>query len=603
MISIFLAKYYTILNHILSTLVYFYFSDSLVTVLFICRKKIHICRVRLKEKKQIRAGNTARHHRKERKMENKTEYKEYRFTDKQIIRCMVGNILRKDLDNGHTEFLETAYNNLGLQDNRRILKKAECMESGDDIQHNLFEFMIETILDEISEENNEFLSFFMDCLIRRFPSITEDAEKYDNDPELFAQYINNGSGKNDSTEKCCKLLYHFCCICNESNMQTIAMHYSEGLLSSVGNKYSINAGEALCRYLGIRDLGSDRSYQKFLSRQRKAVTDYLGIEYRMLERFIAEPMDWDPDRGVKEDVDLRLVYTRCTLHDILRKHALSATYTTSHDEKEYSGIINRVFESLCNSMLYTACFCLDSVERKPASLSELIAHTHIEDPQTFITSLFISSRYELLAARLKKCLNESYKNFSFDHLAAAGREQELASENACLWSENEKLQQKLEQQEDAHRQTIQKMSKAGEKEIHEYMKQIRRLEKQLEAAQKSNCSPGKTLADKARMPEEETPMKKNEKPVDMFRLSGKKILFLGGSPSTVKKLKKIFPDASFIDKKSSLIPDNVDLIVVLTNHIGHSLTQKLEASNSMAKIINCNCTNVDLITQQILEAV
>lgn len=533
-------------------------------------------------------------------MENKTEY---RFTGNQIIRCMAGKILRKDLVNGNPEFLEKAYNYLKLQDNRRILEKAECMESGDDIQHNLFEFMIDIILDEISEGNNELLSFFMDYLIRRFPSITEDAEKYDNDPKLFAQYINNGSGKNDSTEKCCKLLYHFCCICNESNMQTIAMHYSEELLSSVGNKYSRKAGDMLCRILGIKDLGSNCSYQKFLSRQRKAVTDYLGIEYRMLESFIANPMGWHPDRRPKKDEDFRFWSVEIALDDILQKYDLSMICTVSLDKKECVDIIKQVFKNLCNSRLYIECWCARETECRQESLDELVKRTKIEDPQTFITSLFILFRYELLAARLKKCLNESYRNFSFDRLEAAAREQELASENACLRFENEKLQQKLEQQEAGHREAIKKLSEEGKKEAHQHEEQIRRLEKQLAAVQKSNCSIGKSPADKALMSGEETLGGKNEKHADMSRLSGWKILFLGGSASIVKKLKKRFPDAYFIDKKSSFLPENVDLVVILTNYISHSLTQKLKSSNNTAKKINCNSTNIDLITQKILETV
>lgn len=532
------------------------------------------------------------------------ENKNYKFTFKQITRYMVARILRKDLDNGNTEFLKLAYTKFGLQDNRRILEKAECMKAGDDIQRNLFEFMIDAILDEITEnQDDKFLSFFMEYQIRRFPSITKDDEKYNNDPELFARYIKNEPEKDDSIEKSCKLLYNFFYTGNESNMEAIANHYKEGLVSFVDSTYKTNAVEEICQYLGIKDLGSDPSYQKFLTDQRKKLTDFLEIEYRMLERFIADPMGWDPDRNVKEDTDLRLLYTEFALYDILQKHALSTTHTASHDKKEYYNIINGVFESLCNSMLYTACICFDSNERKPASLSELITYTHMEKPQIFITNLFLLSRYELLATTLKKCLNEYYKNFSFDHLEAADREQELTSENTRLRSENEKLQQKLEQQEDDQRKAIQRLSKEGEKETHEYMEQIRCLKRQLEAAQKSNYSQDQSSADKTYMHEEYTPLENGQKPVDISLLTGKKILFLGGSPNTVKKLKQRFSNATFKAKNSSVFSNNIDIAVILADHVGHSLTQKFKSSNSTAKIVHCNSTNVDMIIQTMLEAV
>lgn len=533
-------------------------------------------------------------------MTNKTGNKKYIVTFFQMAFYILVSIIRKDLDNDNTDILQLAYMQLKLWEDKRILEKAEYMESSDDIPGNIYEFIIDIIRDEIIEnENEQFLSFIMEYLISRFSFTKEDYNKYNNDPELLEQYVTNGSEKNDSIEKCCKLLYIYLYSGSTLNKQTILVHYAEGLCSSLENKCKTNMAAKLCQTLGIKDLGSDCSYQKFLSRQREVVTDFLGIEYRMLEKFIIDSIGLDSDHKPEKDKDLRLLCVEYTLMDIHQEHALSSGRIVGLNEKEYSDIINRIFESMCNARLYIEYRNLCEVGHKPASLKEFAENTVIENPQTFITSLFISFRYELLAERLKKCLNEFYKSF----LEAEAREEKLYSQNACLQSKIEKLQQKLEQQEAAHRQTIQKMSKAGEKEIHEYMKQIRYLEKKLEALQKSNCSLGKSLADMARMTGEETPRGKNKKPADMSRLSSLKILFLGGSPSTVKKLKKTFPNASFIDKKSSLIPDNVDLIVVLTNHIGHSLTQKLEASNSMAKIINCNCTNIDLITQQILEAI
>lgn len=70
----------------------------------------------------------------------------------------------------------------------------------------------------------------------------------------------------------------------------------------------------------------------------------------------------------------------------------------------------------------------------------------------------------------------------------------------------------------------------------------------------------------------------------------------------VNKLKQKFTNACFVDKKSASFPDKVDLTVILTKNIGHSLIRRFQSSNRTSPVINCDSTNIDNITYQIMEA-
>lgn len=526
------------------------------------------------------------------------------YAVRQTAIYMITNIIRKDVNRGDTEFLEMVYTRLRLQDNGRILEKAPYLYKllASDIRDNLYVSITDIILDEIfDEDNREIFSLFMAYQMSRFPSIRDDAAKYDMDEGLFESYIKNEPESLYSTEKESRLLYHLLCQKNEANRNAIIKHYEKKCLVYEEDIYSIDPLTELSQILEISDLKSNRTYQKFLSDQRKIITDYLGIKYGSLERFLINPVAWKSD--CKKDEWMQFIGLEANLMNVLQKHEFFTNfYIEDKDEKLCSDIINWNFENLCNSMLFNMSLYFCVRERKP-TLNELISITSIEDPQIFIVKLFILFHYDLLAEEMEKIISELYKNVSFDCMSGADREQELVSENSCLRSEVEKLKEKLEQQDAVHRKAILKQSKEAKKERHEYEDQIRRLKKQLEAAVKSNCNPDRMSVYKEGMTEESAPEEKDKKSIGMSVLSDKKILFLGGSPKMVRKLKKKFSDAYFVNEKNTSFPDRVDLAVILADFASHSLVQKFKSWNKDVKIMECRFTNVDMIIGKMLQAI
>lgn len=514
---------------------------------------------------------------------------------------IMSNIMRKDFNRGNTEFLEMFYKDLCKQNNGRLREKMPYLYElpAGAIRDSLYAAIMDVILDEIvNEKNREIFSLFMEHQMGRFPSIKDDAEKYNTDEGLFESYIKNEPESMQSTEKESRLLYHLLCETNESNINAIIKHYQKELLIYEEDICCTDLSAKLSRMLEIDDLKSNKAYQKFLADQRKTITDYLGIKYGGLERFLLNPAAWNSDCG--KDKQMQFICLEENLIDVLLKHEFFMNfYIEDMDEKLCADIINWNFENLCNAMLYDKCFYF----KEQPTLNKLISATSMKNPQIFAVKLFLLFHYDLLVEEMEKIIRKLYKNVSFDCMPGADREQELASENSCLRSEVEKLREKLEQQDAAHRKTILKQSKEAKKERHEYEDQIRRLKKQLEAAVKSNCGPCRMPADKEGMPEECVPEEKDKKSSDMSGLSGKKILFLGGSPKTVKKLKKKFSDASFVNEKNASFPDRVDLAVILADFASHSLVQKFKSWNKDAKIMECRFTNVDMIIGKMLQAI
>lgn len=525
-------------------------------------------------------------------------------------RYMTAQIFRNDLNTGHTDFLEMAYTHLKQQGNKRLPEKTKYMKTGNGIHNSFYESISDIILDEIFCYGNlEILSLFMNHQICRFPSIIEDAKKYTTDAKSFTEYINNEPEKSCSTEKCSRLLYHLLCLKNEGNKKAIVEYYRNELPFSERNPDCSYTMSQLSRELGVEDLRSNRSYQKFLSDQRKILTDYLRIKYGQLERFLLNPVAWNYGGGFSNAKQIILVL--CSLDNVLTKYKISPDPAAGQSEKKYSAMINWNFENLCALRLWDTYLHLQADGQQP-TLEKLLSKVTINNPKTFIAELLYSFQYDLLAERFKKSMEESHMGFSSKNLSATVREQELASENVSLQSEIDSLKDKLKQQEISHREASQKKLK---EERHKYEEQIRYLEKKLEKEKNSNrhiekepeeetsssCQ-RKTSVGKAGISEEGSE-RKNKEPADISSLSDMKILFLGGGPNMVKKLKRKFPHSSFVTGKSSSFPDKIDMTVVLAEHISHSLVKKYESLNYGAKMVESHSTNVDMILNDILQAV
>lgn len=278
------------------------------------------------------------------------------------------------------------------------------------------------------------------------------------------------------------------------------------------------------------------------------------------------------------------------------------------EKKECIDIIKRNFETICNIMIVENYYKL-KWENKGTSLGDVISATSIEDPQSFLTRLAASFYYELLVMQLKRFMEKECRIFSINQPENDCHVQELEAENSRMKDEIKSLNEKLEQQKEECCTIKKRHEKESKQEIHEYIEQIRSLNRQLAEQKEINQRLQEKTSEKTCRVcsfKEDSNAANNCRTdigkMDISRIYDKKILFLGGNTGLVNKLKQKFTNACFIGKKSASFPDKVDITVILTKNIGHSLIRKFQSSNKTSSVINCDSTNIEIIACQIMEA-
>lgn len=511
-------------------------------------------------------------------------------------------ILIDDLDANNTEFLKTAYTHLGLYDNQRILEQEKNgIKITSNISWHIYQNIINIIVEEIYEKNNsDILNLFIEYYKQKFTGIT-DVMKHDSDLELFIKYIKDISG---STRTYLSALYYLLYGKNVKVKKEIICYFEKFSSSYESAAIYQDSGKQLETILKIENVEDVPSYQNFLSRQRKCLTDFIGIKYGKLEKFVLDYFSLSTKMYTDFAEKYKFLYTIKNLYDILERNGIPASSVIKHDEKKCLEVIRWNFKNLCNSMLLIKYCCL-RLQNPGTTLEAAIRVTSIEEPQAYLISLFTSFSYELLSVCMKQLLEKDCINFSIDR--TTGDKQELLSENYRLKTEIEKMKENMKQKEDAYNKLIREHEKNTKNEIHEYEDQIRSLNRQLEKQKKVNCSLQKKIPEQPCCTEN---FKEDDKAtedtcgadMDISIFDGKKILFLGGSPAIVNKLKQKFKAACFRDKKSDSFPDKTDIAVILTNYVSHALVNKFRASNKNALIIESNSNNVDKIILQMLKA-
>lgn len=190
-----------------------------------------------------------------------------------------------DMDAGKTEFLEKAYGFLKLNDNNRIIEKEKCgMKLAEDISNHIYENIINIVAEEIYEKDNmEAFDLFMDYYKKRFPNM-ESAIGYSTDPKSLEKYISSLLNSSDSAKFSCTMLY-LLIYGKSAEAQNTVMRMLEECFTET-EFFGPDLKGCMEKTFGIEKLKSDRQYDKFLSEQRKKITDYLDIKYGDLEKYI-----------------------------------------------------------------------------------------------------------------------------------------------------------------------------------------------------------------------------------------------------------------------------------------------------------------------------
>lgn len=535
--------------------------------------------------------------------------KENKYDIKQSAKFLTRMTMIPDMDAGKTEFLEKAYSFLKLNDNNKILEKEKSgMKLAENISNHIYENIIDIVIEEIYEnDSTEAFALFIDYYKKRFPNMAS-AIGYSTDRNLFWKYMYDLHDSNDGARVSCTMLYFLIYGKNMEVQREFVSYLKECWDDPEPKIYLSFKKEKLEKVFGIKSLESNRQYDKFLSEQRKKITDYLDIKYGDLEKYIlkyASPGITSCSIAERH----KFFYTVKIFQNIILEHSISVKGVMLQEEKKCIDIIKRHFETICNIMIATS-YCKLKGENKGTELRDVISATSLEDPQSFLMHLVASFYYELLVIQLKRFMEKECRNFSIDQPENDCHVQELEAENSLMKDEIKSLNERLKQQEEECHAIKKRHEKESKQEIHEYKDKIRSLDRQLAEQKKINKRLQEKISEKTcyvyNFKESSNATENNCKTdigkMDISRISDKKILFLGGNTGLVNKLKQKFTNACFVDKKSALFPDKVDLTVILTKNISHSLIRRFQSSNRTSPVINCDSTNIDNITYQIMEA-
>lgn len=528
---------------------------------------------------------------------------------KQSAKFLTRMTMILDMDAGKTEFLEKAYSFLKLNDNNKILEKEKSgIKLAENISNHIYENIIDIVVEEIYENNNtEAFALFIDYYNKRFPNMAS-AIVYSTDQNLFRRCIYDLHDFNDGARVSCTMLYFLIYGKNMEVHKKFISYLKECWDDPESKIYLSFKKEKLEKVFGIKSLESSRQYDKFLSAQRKKITDYLDIKYGELEKYILK-YAYLGVTSCSIAEHHKFFYTVKIFQNIILEHSISVKGVMLQEEKKCIDIIKRNFETICNIMIATSYYKLKE-ENKGTELRDVISATSIEDPQSFLMHLVASFYYELLVIQLKRFMEKECRNFSIDQSENDCHAQELEAENSLMRAEIKGLNERLKQQEEECHAIKKRHEKESKQEIHEYKDHIRSLDKQLAEQKKINKRLQEKISEKTcyvcNFKEGSNAAENNCKTdigkMEISRISDKKILFLGGNAGLVNKLKQKFTNACFVDKKFASFPDKVDLTVILTKNIGHSLICKFRSSNCESPVIENYSTNIDNIACQIMEA-
>lgn len=226
-------------------------------------------------------------------------------------------------------------------------------------------------------------------------------------------------------------------------------------------------------------------------------------------------------------------------------------------------------------------------------------------PERVISELTSRFWIECYMMSQNELFDEYYKNFSFEK---NGMDKEkIYKENNCLKDELSHCKKKLQQYADADAERRKQQNQDAKKENREYIEKITSLEKQLNEQKKLLEEQARTMeamdtyialieSKENKKPEPEEP-----KETELSKIYQNKILFVGGMQETITRLKAVFSTANFITNETMQPPKKTDLIVLMPEHMNHSLYYKYIrlAREKGIKVTYCSGTNTQAITRQV----
>lgn len=537
----------------------------------------------------------------------------------EFIEKFMINILYADLNNGNTEFLKQAYKSLDLYGNERIIAmRKRNVKIMNNPLYAVHEDIIAIILKEVCQKKNKKLyDEFMDYYLKRFPNVKKDFEENGNDickwqklwDEIFSKedlsltyYIQ----KNYSCLYCItygenKVVNEFFKMWNvyasayligylEGNIGTITV--IEDILQNLKNDYKTRK-EKVTDY---------RLYERFMENQRYELGDYYAVDPEDIEdtlfmdiikNFCSMDIQDSLDEYILKDNPVSDM-----LDDICKDYKVSGVSFDENNAEEYLDMLKEIFKKWCMKVVNFR----DNKEEYlgyDAHLFKTVAPIAAEQCVSDLQAMFW---FECYMMNLQKLWDDYYKKFTFEDMDKDN--ENLFKENGSLKEELSKYRKKIQQYEDDEIKRKQQQNKEVKANERIYAEEISSLKKQLEEKKRENEKQCCMLADRD-MYIDILENRVNDKPcdekVDISSLYNKKIVFIGGMPDTVSRLKAIFSNAVFIGNETMDIPQKIDLIVLLSEFMNHALCYKYIglAREKDIHTVYCNNTNIQAVTQKV----
>ena len=537
----------------------------------------------------------------------------------EFLERVITDILYADMEEGNVEFLKLAYDKLGLHDGKRIMKmRKKYNKICQNIANAVHEDIIGIIVEEICRKGNKGL---YDDLItyykERFPHVKEKLENSEDNAhkwmEIYESFSQNDREIAAFLKKSFVLLYCITYgqkeaiktlldICKEEEWMN--EHYKDGKLLFYDRlKIRINSVQQIFEEGDGLDISEyDFMSDRLIKEQREMMADYFQIEPEEIEEFVLDHILCNM-HGIYGDgnelFDMRFEGIQDELNDICKKyHMTKLEFWDASKRRHYIEMIKKIYKKWCKRESRN----LISDGHEDGDSLVVYGYTspfNHGDAERCLSELMTLFWFENYAINQQKLLDEYYKNFSFD---SHGKDQEeLRQANASLTEELSQCKKKLQQYADAESERKRIENKAAKKADHQLTEKIAMLEKKLEEYEKEKKEMLADIDTYISLLESGDEPENSVENVDYSKLCSSRILFVGGLPEMISRLKSVFNTATFVGNETMDVPQKTDLIVLLTGYMNHALYNKYIglARDKGIKMTYCNGSNIESITMQV----
>lgn len=536
----------------------------------------------------------------------RSKYKERFITD----------ILMGDMESGDVGFLIYAYNKLGLRGNKRIRQMWKAYKKIS--QNPAYEDIIRIIVEEIFQKGNkELFNDLMAYYLERFPDVKEGFENNEDNIEEWVKIYDGPDNKSDSglpsfLRKSFVMLYcvtygepgavkGFLTIWGEWRNE----HYMDGKYSFYDKQRNRGTTiQMLCEHAGaINSRYIHRQYEEIIKQQRKEMADYYEIEEDEIEEFVLESILHSTENLREIDNSLYAVEfenIQDGLNHICKKYHMNQLELWDYSNwRHYLDMIKDIFIDWCKRECRN--FMLEQLDEGVIDMEEASVFVH-GDPERCLSELMVMFWFECYAMNQQKIWDEYYSNFSFDRPEKDS--EELCMANARLTDELSQCKKKLQQYADADSERKRKENKEAKKADRQYIEKIASLEKKLEEYEIEMAHQKKVLSDMdtyISLIETGNNLNDATEEADISKIYNNNILFVGGLPEMISRLKAVFSTATFVDNETMAFPQKIDLIVLLGGDTDNALyyTYIGFARDKGIEVIYCNGSNAESITMQV----